>query len=107
MNELTHVGTEYNDTHKKDFPVFSFGELRGKWSGSVPPPAIGTVVHVKFNELGNGTVVGYFVESGWLGVRVFPDNPPKWWVESNKKRNDTDPNYSVFGAEINILHLGL
>jgi hypothetical protein len=61
-----------------------------KWSGSKPPPKIGTRVKVYLNNLGSGTVIGYFAEYGWLGVRVrlvkktipdwrrkqWPDNPP-------------------------------
>jgi len=37
-----------------------------KWGGKVEPPAIGTKVLITMNQLGRGTVRGYFVEHGWL-----------------------------------------
>jgi hypothetical protein len=57
-----------------------------KWSGDKAPPAIGAKVRVYMNSFGNGTVIGYFAEYGWLGVLVKISKPPKWWVKQIKER---------------------
>lgn len=74
-----------------------------KWSGRgrlATPPAIGTEVMVRMNDIGPGTVTGYFIEAGYLGMYVKPHEPPAWWVkqvrESKRARKDT----MVFGAEL-------
>jgi len=54
-----------------------------KWSGENDPPAIGAKVTIYMNKFGTGTVTGYFVEYGWLGVLVKLDSPPKWYFEQN------------------------
>lgn len=77
------------------------GHTLAAWStsmdrGFTEPPPLGTKVRVTFNELGTGTVVGYFVEAGFLGVEVDPDHRPDWHVKQNPGRC----NYHVFGAEI-------
>jgi hypothetical protein len=68
------------------------------WSvRSLPtPPAIGTKVKVTMNGLGTGTVTGYFVEHGWLGVHVKADNRPEW----HKNAHPDVDEYLVFGVEI-------
>lgn len=63
------------------------------WSGSLPPPAIGTVVPVTMNGCGAGKVTAYFQEDGWLGVLVALDKVPM----HNGKRN---PIIHMFGAEL-------
>jgi len=67
------------------------------WGVKQMPPAIGTMVRVTMNGLGQGTVRGYFVECDWLGLLVELHNPPKWWREQNK----ADPKRlaHVFGIE--------
>jgi hypothetical protein len=55
------------------------------WSAPFEPPAIGDWVRVSVNGIGRGTVVGYFVEYGWLGVCVQPFDPPEWYVKQNGK----------------------
>jgi hypothetical protein len=67
-----------------------------KWSGDKDPPAIGAKVHIYMNKLGKGTVVGYFVEYGWLGVLVKLSKPPVWW----KKQNPDNPNAHLFGLDL-------
>lgn len=78
------------DLSRKDLP---------KWSGSEPVPAIGDDVVIRFNRIGPGKVVGYGVESGYLGLMVYPLEPPQWWVEQNG--NPSPDNASLtFGAEV-------
>ena len=50
------------------------------WSGEAPVPQIGEHVKTYINGMGAGTVVGYFVEHGYLGVTIELDNPPKWFL---------------------------
>jgi len=90
----------YDRTDRDLLPVFTSDGYSGKWSGSKfsAPPAIGTRVKVNFNELGYGTVTGYFVEGEWFGVQLKPEAPPAWWVKQNKGKDVTV--YHVFGAEI-------
>lgn len=54
------------------------------WAGKVAPPAIGEKINVNMNSLGNGDVVGYFSQEGYLGLRVKLDSPPEWYVKQNK-----------------------
>jgi hypothetical protein len=86
--------------------VQTFGEANlregTKWSGKNPPPAIGSKVAANFNNLGRGTVTGYFEEGGWLGVLVQLDNPPSWYV----KQNNGNVIAHIFGAELDWNHIG-
>lgn len=66
-----------------------------KWSGAFPVPTIGQKVKVTMNSMGTGTVLDYFWEHGFLGVRVILDKPPKWFREQNNS-----PVAMVFGTEI-------
>jgi hypothetical protein len=63
------------------------------WSGETEPPAVGETVKC---HLGKGLVTGYFVEAGFLGVKVRLDNPPKWFVRQNGRLCPA----CLFGAEI-------
>jgi hypothetical protein len=63
-----------------------------KWSGDAAPPAVGTKVKVYMNSFGNGTVMGYFAEYGWLGVMVKISKPPKWWVSQTKAAGENPKN---------------
>jgi len=68
------------------------------WSGKGPIPDLGTKVEINFNGLGEGVVHSYFVEHGYIGVRVKLDNQPDW------HKNQGRPPYAmVFGIEINIV----
>ena len=68
-----------------------------KWSADVGEiPKIGARVKIRMSHLGPGTVVGYFVEHGWLGVKVRLDVPPDW----HKEQHPGDPHALVFGAEL-------
>jgi hypothetical protein len=67
-----------------------------KWSGKNDPPALGEHVIVRTNNIGPGTVTGYFAQYGWLGVLVKLDNPPGWWLAQNPER----PLAHIFGIEL-------
>jgi len=73
-----------------------------KWSGPEPVPAIGTDVFIRMNQIGRGKVVSYATHGGYLGLMVYPYEPPAWWINQNGKPS---PNNAalVFGAEISIL----
>ena len=69
------------------------------WGNALPPPTIGTRVNVIMNGFGPGVVESYFIEHGFLGVRVRPDVRPEWHI----KQNGPDRNYClVFGTEIRL-----
>jgi hypothetical protein len=54
-----------------------------KWGGDQEPPTIGSKVRVYMNSIGDGKVVGYFAEYGFLGVLVRPAKAPAWYVKQN------------------------
>jgi hypothetical protein len=68
------------------------------WSHESPPPAIGSRIRVRINNLGPATVTGYFRQDGFLGVLCRLEDPPEW----HRKQNNNDPTGHVFGAEIAI-----
>lgn len=72
--------------------------VTNKWSNVHPIPPVGTKVIVTMNRLGPGTIDGYFVEDGYVGVYVILHEPPAWWV----KQNISTPGRRamLFGAEI-------
>jgi hypothetical protein len=70
--------------------------LWGLSGGFEAPPAVGARVDVRINGFGPATVLGYFVEHGFLGVKVKPDVRPPWHVRQNPSRDVA----LVFGAEI-------
>lgn len=67
-----------------------------KWSGNGSPPWLGDKVNVTMNSLGKGTVKGFFVLHGYLGIGIELDSPPKWYVE----QNDGNLIARVFGNEM-------
>ena len=67
-----------------------------QWGGKLDPPEIGTKIRVNFNNLGEATVTGFFIEEGYFGVKCKPANPPAWWLKQNPGRTE----YMVFGTEI-------
>ena len=81
----------YAYTPDMERPATGFG-----WSGLAEPPQLGDQVVVGVNGIGLGTVVGYFTESGFLGVMVLPKHPPAWYV----KQNGPDAIAYTFGAEL-------
>ena len=69
-----------------------------KWSGPTPLPVIGTKVKVKLNAIGIGTIVAYFIETGYLGVEVRLTEQ----AESHQKQCGVNSNPLVFGSEIEV-----
>jgi hypothetical protein len=69
------------------------------WSGGEFIPAIGDVVSIKFNSLGTGEVLSYFVEHNYLGLEVKLHNAPAWHKKQNKGTKFEGKSL-VFGAEI-------
>lgn len=84
--------------------ILTCGGFTGKWSNQ-QAPKIGDRVKVTMNGLGVGTITGFFVESGWLGVIVQPDEGqrPKWHVDQFKRNKYEFIGYQVFGAEIKFM----
>lgn len=66
-----------------------------KWSGARQVPAIGERVTITFNELNTGSVIGYLVTDGYLGVWIKLDKNPEW-----RERQGHDGPALVYGAEI-------
>ena len=68
------------------------------WSGKGEPPAVGSRVTLSINALGAGTVTGYAVEGGYLGVmvRVDDETRPDW----HRKQNPENQPSLAFGAEL-------
>ena len=80
----------HTDDCKYDLPE----RTEGVWSGTFDPN-IGERVQITFNDFGVGTVVSYFCEHGYRGIRVKLDKQPEWHCKQGQ------PPYAlVFGAEI-------
>ena len=73
------------------------GPILALWTGKQDPPKPGTRVNVTMNSFGRAEVIGYFVESGFLGVEVKLDVRPAWHIKANGDRHS---NPLVFGDEI-------
>lgn len=59
------------------------------WSGAPAfpePPAVGARVIVR-GGFGASTVVGYYVEHGYLGIALRPDERPEWHLRQNPDRD--------------------
>ena len=84
---------ETSEAKRAECPSVSKG---AKWSGGFEVPVIGERLRVKFNQLGAGTVAGYFVAHGYLGLRVDLDQQPEW----HARQNPGQPWAFVFGAEV-------
>lgn len=69
------------------------------WSAKFAPPAVGEVVVIRINAIGNAVVEGYCLAYGFLGVMAKPLDPPEWYV----KQNGGNVAGCVFGAEISIV----
>jgi len=54
-----------------------------KWSGALPPPALGVAVQPNVCEFGKGTVVGYHEECECLAVRLLLSSAPDWYTRQN------------------------
>lgn len=82
---------------EKEQTYFEFDSL--SYGGSDNPiPAVGQVITAKVNGLGKATVLKYFVEHGFIGLIVQPQDPPAWYV----KQNGADDPCHVFPSEYDV-----
>lgn len=93
--EFTTCPTWSAPIRNEEGDTTNVGEGAPVWSGVNHPPAVGSIVRVTINDIGLAEVLGYFVESGWLGLLVRPSNPPEWYV----KKNNPGSICHVFGIE--------
>ena len=81
---------------KVERSVSSYTEFEKlQWVTTKPIPAVGSEVNVKINGIGRSKVLKYFVEHGFIGLVVQPQNPPTWYI----KQNGADELCHVFPAE--------
>lgn len=92
----TYGGVDLTDPDKAPTPETADAYL---WSRLTSPPRIGTRVHVVVNAMGWGTVVSYFVEHGYLGVRVKLETEPEWHAKQCAGTKNAG-HCLVFGAEL-------
>ena len=89
---------------KVEQPVGSYTEFEKlAWASTKAIPAIGSKLNVKINGIGESIVKKYFVEYGFIGMLVTPQNPPAWYI----KQNGADSECHVFPAEceeLRVLH---
>ena len=82
---------------KVEQPVNSYTEFEKlQWVSTKPIPAVGSEVNVTINGIGRSKVLKYFVEYGFIGLVVQPQNPPTWYI----KQNGADEPCHVFPAEV-------
>lgn len=70
------------------------------WSGDQPPPAVGSEVRIRLNNIGAAKVVGYAVVDGYLGLMTVASEHtrPDW----HKKQNPDNAPALAFGCEISV-----
>ena len=74
------------------------GHVR-KFSGTFIP-AIGDVVEIDMNAIGNAIVVGYFHDEDFVGILAVPVAPPAWWIrQDGEDKTDLRGIAAVFGCE--------
>ena len=80
------IKTELVETKRISRPKGTYTEFEQlQWVANKPLPAVGSEVEVKINGIGRSTVLKYFVEHGFIGLVVQPQNPPDWY------KNKTSP----------------
>tara|TARA_Y100000766_G_C18607594_1_gene459740 strand:- start:47 stop:376 length:330 start_codon:yes stop_codon:yes gene_type:complete len=83
-------------------PLKSYTEFEQlAWVSKMPIPKVGDEVNVTINGIGRSIVLKYFVEHGFIGLLVQPQNPPTWYV----KQNGADEPCHVFPAECTELQV--
>ena len=91
------IKTELVETKNVSRPKGTYTEFEQlQWVSNKPLPAVGTEVEVKINSIGRSKVLKYFVEHGFIGLVVQPQNPPTWYL----KQNGADEPCHVFPAEV-------
>ena len=90
------IKTELVETKSISRPKGTYTEFEQlQWVANKPLPAVGSEVEVKINGIGRSIVLKYFVEHGFIGLVVQPQNPPTWYI----KQNGADAPCHVFPAE--------
>ena len=90
------IKTELVETKSISRPKGTYTEFEQlQWVANKPLPAVGSEVEVKINGIGRSKVLKYFVEHGFIGLVVQPQNPPTWYI----KQNGADAPCHVFPAE--------
>lgn len=72
------------------------------WTGPEPIPAIGSDVIVKLNGIGKSQIVSYASHGPYLGLMVWPYNPPAWWLAAYGELSPEKAGL-VFGREIALI----
>jgi len=72
-----------------------------QWVAKKPLPNVGEELNVRVNGIGRSVVKKYFVEHGFVGMIVQPQNPPTWYIE----QNGADEPCHVFPAECTELQV--
>ena len=84
------IKTELVETKSVSRPKGTYTEFSElQWVANKPLPAVGSEVEVKINGIGRSTVLKYFVEHGFIGLVVQPQNPPDWYKNQNKSTLDS------------------
>ena len=68
-----------------------------KWVSQQDVPKVGDRVKVLFNGFGQGEVIGYEVNEGYLSIVVKIDKLPAWYVRQYK--GDVKDSIAVYGSE--------
>lgn len=72
------------------------------WTGPEPVPAIGETVMVRFNNIGECRIVCFASQGPYLGLLVYPLQPPSWWISQNGEPSPETAGL-VFGREISLI----
>ena len=91
------IKTELVETRSISRPKGTYTEFEQlQWVANKPLPAVDSEVEVKINGIGRSKVLKYFVEHGFIGLVVQPQDPPAWYI----KQNGADEPCHVFPAEV-------
>ena len=91
------IKTELVETKSISRPKGTYTEFEQlQWVCDKSIPAVGSEVNVKINGIGLSKVLKYFVEHGFVGLVVQPQDPPAWYI----KQNGADEPCHVFPAEV-------
>lgn len=83
------IKTELVETKSISRPKGTYTEFNElQWVANKPLPAVDSEVTVKVNGIGRSKVLKYFVEHGFIGLVVQPQNPPDWYKNQNKSTSD-------------------
>ena len=83
------IKTELVETKSISRPKGTYTEFEQlQWVTNKPIPAVGSEVEVKINGIGRSIVLKYFVEHGFIGMLVTPQNPPAWYIKQNGEGAD-------------------